>query len=37
VAEWCEEAIDTLSALAGKGNVEGNVVPLDTAARDGET
>jgi DNA-binding PadR family transcriptional regulator len=37
VAEWCEEAIDTLSALAGKGNIEGNVVPLDTAARDGET
>ena len=31
VAEWCEEAIGTLSALAGKGNV----VPLEDAARDG--
>jgi DNA-binding PadR family transcriptional regulator len=30
VAEWCEEAIDTLSALAGKGNV----VALDDIKRD---
>ena len=36
VAEWCEEAIDTLSALAGKGNVESNVVPLEGSTRDGE-
>ena len=36
VAEWCEEAIDTLSALAGKGHVEGNVVPLEPGTREGE-
>ena len=30
VAEWCEEAIDTLSALAGKGNV----VALEDIKRD---
>src|SRR5215470_16308615 len=34
VAEWCEEAIDTLSALAGKGHGESNVVPLESSARD---
>jgi len=31
VAEWCEEAIETLSTLAGRGNV----VPLDDAKREG--
>ena len=32
VAEWCEEAIDALSALAGKPNV----VPLENASRENE-
>jgi DNA-binding PadR family transcriptional regulator len=31
VAEWCEEAIETLSTLAGRGNF----VPLDDAKREG--
>jgi hypothetical protein len=30
VAEWCEEAIEALSAIAGRGNV----VPLEDAKRE---
>jgi len=33
VAEWCEEAIEALSALAHRGNV----VPLDEAKREGSS